>query len=462
MKNKDRHVVVKEFSRFQNYSFRMIFYQITFLLTILGTGYWLTSNIIKNMIQRGISSGFGFMIKESGFDISETIPLPLIEGRGLFIVILSLAYVLGFIFVYWRAHSKGEKISPRANKVLIAAFFLIGVLGSLFYLMGDSIAWIGFSQVSSYSFAILTGVLNTLKLAFAGCITATIVGLMVGIGRLSPNWLLKRLSGIYVETFRNIPILLQILFWYFIVIGVLPSVRQSINFYDMFFLNNRGAYFPMVNPCEGFRPFMLVLVLTIISICFMGRYKKKKIELEGKEFKIFYPSLFIFAGLSLFSIMVFGTPISLSYPVLKGFNFQGGLVLSPEFVAMFLGLVIYTSAYVAEIVRSGIQAISKGQIEAGLALGLKRGQLLRLVVLPQSLRVIIPPLTGQYLSLAKDTSLGVAVAYPELASVSGTIMAVSGQVVEVLALTMSVYLTISLLISLFMNWYNTQITMEER
>lgn len=322
---------------------------------------------------------------------------------------------------------------------------------------------IEYSESSSYGRAFLVGLLNTLLISFTGIIAATILGVIIGVARLSTNWLIARLAAVYIETFRNIPLLLQIFFWYFAVLRALPAPRNSVEFADSIFLNNRGIYMPSSIYEDGFSLVVAALVVAIVAIVIIARWAKKRQERTGQQFHTVYVSIGIFIGLPLLAMIITGFPLSWEYPVLKGFNFVGGTVIIPEFVALWLALSIYTASFIAEVVRSGIQAVSHGQTEAANALGLRATPTLRLVILPQALRVIIPPLSSQYLNLTKNSSLATAIAYPELVSVfTGTILNQTGQAVEIISITMAVYLSISLGISMFMNWYNSRMALVER
>ena len=322
---------------------------------------------------------------------------------------------------------------------------------------------IDYTEASSYGTAFLVGLLNTLLISFTGIIAATILGIIIGVARLSSNWLIARLAAIYIETFRNIPLLLQIFFWYFAVLRALPSPRQSVEFADSIFLNNRGIYMPSSILGEGFSLVIAALVIAIVAIFFIARWAHKRQEQTGQQFHTVYVSIGIIIGLPLLALIVTGFPISWEIPVLKGFNFVGGTVIIPEFVALWLALSIYTASFIAEVVRAGIQAVSHGQTEAAHALGLRAAPTLRLVILPQALRVIIPPLSSQFLNLTKNSSLATAIAYPELVSVfTGTVLNQTGQAVEIISITMAVYLSISLGISMFMNWYNSRMALVER
>lgn len=322
---------------------------------------------------------------------------------------------------------------------------------------------IEYSEASSYGRAFLVGLLNTLLMAFTGIVAATIIGVIVGIARLSSNWLVARLAMVYIEIFRNIPLLLQIFFWYFAVLRALPAPRNSVNFADSIFLNNRGIYLPSSIPEEGFTLVIWALIIAIVGVVLMTRWAHKRQEATGQQFHTVYASLGLIIGLPLLAMIVTGFPLSWEIPALKGFNFVGGTVIIPEFLALWVALSVYTASFIAEIVRAGIQAVSHGQTEAAHALGLRAAPTLRLVILPQALRVIIPPLSSQYLNLTKNSSLATAIAYPELVSVfTGTILNQTGQAVEIISITMAVYLSISLGISMFMNWYNAKMALVER
>ena len=322
---------------------------------------------------------------------------------------------------------------------------------------------IEYSESSSYGRAFLVGLLNTLLVSFIGIILATMLGLIVGVARLSSNWLVSRMALAYVEIIRNIPLLLQIFFWYFVVLRSLPSPRQSINWWDAIFLNNRGIYIPSPLPEDGFSLVGWIFGAALLLSIVLFRWAKKRQYQTGKIFPRWRVTMGMVVGLPLLFYFIQGAPLGWELPALRGFNFQGGLVMIPEFMALLLALSIYTASYIAEIVRSGIQAVNRGQSEAALSLGLSYGQTLRLVVLPQAVRVIIPPLTNQYLNLLKNSSLAAAIAYPDLVSVfAGTVLNQTGQAVEVIGITMGVYLLISLSISLFMNWYNHKMRLVER
>lgn len=322
---------------------------------------------------------------------------------------------------------------------------------------------IPYSEESSYLSAFFVGLLNTLLVSFVGIILASILGLTVGISRLSNNYLLSKVAGAYIEVIRNIPLLLQIFFWYFVVLRSLPSPKMSVEFFGSVFINNRGVYIPWPSPGENFS---LLCILLIGFLALAYKYKKSADNIQkdtGVKISIARALAASFIFFMIFFHLFVGPSLTFSFPSLRGFNFQGGATLIPEFVALLLSLVIYTGAFIGEIVRAGIQAVPKGQVEAAEALGLKRGVILRKVIIPQALRVIIPPVTSQYLNLTKNSSLAAAIGYPELVSVfAGTVLNQTGQAVEVILITMSVYMAISLIISFGMNVYNQKKAIIER
>ncbi|WP_043531024.1 amino acid ABC transporter permease [Litchfieldella xinjiangensis] len=322
---------------------------------------------------------------------------------------------------------------------------------------------IDYSSESSYGRTFLVGLLNTLIVSALGVLAATIIGFVVGIARLSPNWLIARLATCYIEIFRNIPLLLQIFFWYFAVLRTMPSARESMSLGEVIFLNVRGLYLPEPQFLSGFGLIPAAFVIAVVASIAFALWNKRRQEATGKRLPAGWISLALILGLPLLVLLVTGVPVTWDVPALSGFNFRGGITVIPEFLALWLALSIYTASFIAEIVRSGIQAISHGQTEAAQALSLPQGLILRLVIVPQAMRVIIPPLTSQYLNLIKNSSLATAIGYPDLVSVfAGTTLNQTGQAIEVIAMTMAVYLTISLLVSTFMNWFNARVALVER
>ncbi len=322
---------------------------------------------------------------------------------------------------------------------------------------------IPYTSEDTYGRAFLVGLLNTLLVAAIGIVLATLLGLVVGVARLSKNWLIGGIAAVYVETLRNIPVLLQLLFWYRAVLSVLPSPRQAILLPFGSNLSNRGLLLPKPVPGEGFGSTAIALLVAIVAAFVVAVWARRRQAGTGLPFPTFRVNLALIVGLPLVIFLVTGAPLTFELPTLKGFNFVGGFQIHPEFLALVLGLTLYTATYIAEIVRAGILAVPHGQTEAAYALGLRPGLTLRRIIIPQALRVIIPPLTSQYLNLIKNSSLAVAIAYPDLVSVfAGTVLNQTGQAVEAIFITMMVYLAISLSTSLFMNWFNRRVALVER
>ena len=311
--------------------------------------------------------------------------------------------------------------------------------------------------------AAIVGLLNTGLVAICGIIIATFFGLILGVLRLSKNWLANRIAYWYVEFTRNVPILLHILLWHGIIINTLPHPRQAIGIYDVSFLSNRGFYVPKPIAETGIELVYLALVLSIIFAVLFSKYAKKLQENTGKQLPVIWINLLVILVLPTIAFFGSGNPISLSIPALKGFNFQGGLHLSPELIALTFALAIYTAAFIAEIVRAGILAIHKGQREAAESIGLKPNKVMKLVILPQARRVIIPPLTSQYLNLTKNSSLAIAIGYMDLvATLGGISLNQTGREMETMVLVLLIYLSVSLSISSFMNWYNHKVKLVDR
>jgi general L-amino acid transport system permease protein len=322
---------------------------------------------------------------------------------------------------------------------------------------------IPYSAASNYGQVFWVALLNTLLVSALGIVFATLLGFIVGVARLSKNWLIAKLALIYIEIFRNVPLLLQIFFWYFAVLRAMPAPRQSLSLADTFFLNIRGLYLPAPQVQPGFGWVLAVLGAAIVLAIIVARWARRRQMATGQPFPVLSTTLALLIGPPLITFWLAGSPLHWQVPELSGFNFQGGLVIIPEMASLLLALSIYTAAFIAEIVRAGIQAVSHGQTEASFSLGLNSGMTLRLIILPQALRVIIPPMTNQYLNLTKNSSLAAAIGYPDLvSSFAGTTLNQTGQAIECIAITMAVYLTISLLISLVMNWYNRRVALVER
>ena len=383
---------------------RAIISQVLLILLIAWAGYEIVTNAVTNLAKQNIASGFGFLNNTAGFGIIQTL--------------------------------------------------------------------IPYSETSSYGRAFLVGLFNTLLVAAIGIVLATVVGFLLGVARLSKNFVISTLATCYVEIVRNIPLLLQLFFWYFAVLRAVPDKRDRWSFlFDTLQLNIMGLRgpAPVFGPGSSFT--VWAFLIGVVASIFYARWARKRQEATGQQAPVLYTSLGLIIGFPLVVFLITGMPISLEFPVFndtgpllrRGFEQGVGFVVIPEFLALLLALTIYTAAFIAEIVRAGILAVSHGQTEASYALGLRSGQTLRLVVIPQALRVIIPPLTSQYLNLTKNSSLAVAIAYPDLVSVfAGTVLNQTGQAVEVLLITMAVYLTISLLTSTFMNWFNARVALIER
>lgn len=373
---------------------RSIIAQVVVLIMFGLLAWYLVSTTLGNLGKQGIATGFGFLDRESAFEI-------------------------------------GESLIP-------------------------------YSAADTYARALLVGVLNTLRVALVGIVLTIILGAFIGIARLSGNWLVSKLAGIYIEVMQDIPVLLQLFFWYAIFYGMLPSPRQALNPIKGLFLCNRGMIFavPQLHPSHKY--IFLAFILGCVLVYFLRHWAISHQARTGKALPVFKISVIILVGFPLLTWVAFGAPTHMDHPKLHGFNFKGGVTLSPEFMALLLGLVLYTAAFVAEVVRAGIQSVGKGQREAAMSIGLKPGQVLPLVILPQALRVITPPLTSQMLNLTKNSSLAVAIGYPDFVSVANTTINQTGQSIEGVALIMAVYLIFSLSTSAFMNWYNKRVALVER
>jgi general L-amino acid transport system permease protein len=361
----------------------------------------------------------------------------------IFQVIVLVAVLSFFIYIFGNVLHNLEKRGISTGFDFLSSEAGFGIIQTL----------IDYNESSTYGHTFVVGLLNTILVSALGIVFATILGFIIGIARLSHNWLVAKLAAAYIEIFRNIPLLLQIFFWYFAVLRALPSPRESWAFGDLAFLNIRGLYLPEPVFEQGFLFVWVAFLVAIVLVFVLKGWAKRRLDRTGKPFPVFYLALLLV--LPLFTFWVAGAPLSWQVPELKGFNFQGGISVIPELTALLIALSIYTAAFIAEIVRSGIQAVNYGQTEAAQALGLRQSHTLRLIIIPQAMRVIIPPLTSQYLNLTKNSSLATAIGYPDLVAVfAGTTLNQTGQAVEVIAMTMAVYLSLSLSISLLMNWYN--------
>ena len=326
--------------------------------------------------------------------------------------------------------------------------------------IGESL--IPYSAANTYARALLVGALNTIKVAFIGVVITIILGTFIGVARLSTNWLLSKLAAIYIEVMQDIPILLQLFFWYAIFYETLPSPQEALSPGAGIYMSNRGVAFTIPEGHPAHKYMLLAFVAACMIVYLIRRWARKRQERTGQFFPTFRVGIAIVLVLPFITWLGFGTPMKMDAPKFIGFNFQGGLMVSPEFIALLMGLVLYTAAFVAEVVRAGIQSVSKGQREAAMAIGLRPALVLNLVILPQALRVIVPPLTSQMLNLTKNSSLAVAIGYPDFVSVANTTINQTGQSIEGVALIMAVYLFFSLSTSAFMNWYNKRVALVER
>jgi general L-amino acid transport system permease protein len=376
---------------------------------------------------------------------------PAIRGVVLQLLFVALVLALGWFLVH------NTVVNLRRQNIASGFGFLEREAA---FGIGESL--IAYSPADTYARAFLVGLVNTLYVAGLGIVLATILGAVMGIARLSSNWLIRKLAQIYVETFRNIPLLLQLFFWWGLLREIAPAPRQAWEPLPDVFVSNRGVAFAMPYPDPAYGWMALAFLFGIVATIGIFRWAKRRQVRTGQQFPTGWVGLGMVVGLPLAVFLVCGTPLALDRPELKGFNFTGGHSVSPEFAALLLGLVVYTGTFIAEIVRAGILAVSWGQSEAAMALGLKSGQRMRLIVLPQALRVIVPPMTSQYLSLTKNSSLAVAIGYPDLVSIANTTINQTGQAVEGITMIMAVYLTISLIISALMNIYNRAVALVER
>ncbi len=370
--------------------------------------------------------------------------------------IYQVVLVVALIALFWMIVSNAAENLRRQN--IASGFnFLNSTSG-----FDISQTLIDYQNTDTYGRAFIVGLWNTVLVAVIGIFFATILGFVAGIARLSSNWIVQKIATLYIEIIRNVPLLLQLMLWYFGVLKSLPGPRQSLNVADSAFLNVRGLYLPRAEWQDGSGFILGALLLGIAGTIATAMWARRRQMATGQRFPTFWAGVGLIVLLPMLVFFLTGRPVTFDYPKLQGFNFQGGTVMQPELVALIIGLTVYTGAFIAEIVRAGILGVPKGQWEASRALGLSSGQLLRLVVIPQAARIIIPPLTSNYLNLTKNSSLAVAIGYPDLVSVTGTILNQTGQAVEGILMIMGVYLTLSLLTSAFMNWFNAKMALVER
>ncbi len=374
--------------------------------------------------------------------------------RGYIFQFLSIVIVVAFL--WYIGVNTAHNIQQRGIRTGFG--FLSGTAG---FAINDTP--ISYNESDTYARVFLIGILNTLIVSFVSIVLATILGLIIGVLRLSKNWLVKKLAAAYVDIFRNIPILLQILFWYNVVLRSLPDPRGSIDFFGKIFINNRGLYIPRAAYNSTTFSVIISSFLVIIFLFFLNRWAKKRQELTGQEFPVLLTGIGLFIVVPIIAFFIGGANFDFSYPRLTGFNFTGGKVFYPEFLALAFAITVYTATFIAEAVRSGIEAVNKGQKEAAASIGLTGYQSLKLVVLPQAIRIAIPPTINQYLNIVKNSSLATAIGYPGLVTIfAGTTLNQVGQAIEIISMTMAVFLTISLTISLVLNWLNHKMKIKER
>ena len=379
----------------RNQKIRGILFQVLTVIGLVAFLWYIGTNTVANIEQRGIQTGFGFLDGTSGFGIDQ---------------------------------------SP-----------------------------IAYTEENTHGRVFIVGLLNTLIIAGVGIVFATLLGLIIGILRLSKNWLIAKLAKAYIDFFRNIPLLLQILFWYNVVLRALPSPKNSFNFLDLIFINNRGIYIPLPEYNTTFFTMLASIFVAIISGFCLNYWANKRKQDTGKDFMVWPWALGMLALFPILAYFIGGAHLNFSIPELRGFNFKGGKTLSPEFLALAFALTIYTATFIAEAVRSGIEAVSYGQKEAAASMGFTPYQSLKLVILPQAIRIAIPSIINQYLNLTKNSSLATAVGYPEIVTVfAGTSLNQVGQAIEIISMTMLVYLTISLCVSALLNWFNHKMQIKER
>ena len=366
------------------------------------------------------------------------------------VALLLVAFVSYYLFSNTQANLERQSIATGFGFLESEAGFEIG----------ESV--IEYSAADSYADALLVGALNTVKVSFIGVIFTVILGTIVGIARLSSNWLIAKIAAAYIEVMQNIPVLLQLFFWYAIFYESFPSPRQALNPFSGLFLCNRGLIFAVPESHTAHAAMGWAFVAALAIGWGLNRWGRKRQAQTGHMFPAVRVALALVTLLPLLAWVVFGAPTAMDIPELQGFNFEGGVTVSPEFSALLLGLVFYTAAFVAEIVRAGIQSVGSGQVEAAMAVGLRSSQVLHLVILPQALRVIIPPLTSQLLNLTKNSSLAIAIGFADFVAVANTTINQTGQAIEGVALIMLIYLFFSLSTSLFMNWYNKKMALVER
>lgn len=371
------------------------------------------------------------------------------KNRAIIYQAALLAALLGFFYVIVsNAMANMEARGIKSGFGFLSAPAGFDILMSL----------VPFDATYSYGRTFIVGLLNTILVSAISIVMATILGFLMGVAAFSRNWLVRKIAFVYVETFRNIPLLLQVFFWYFAVLATLPHARNSLSLGESVFLNVRGLYIPKLIGQAGSGYVWASLVLAIVCIWGLRRWAKRRQDLTGQQFPVFKASLGLFFGLPLVALVVTGFPFIFEYPELKGFNFRGGITIIPELMALSLALAVYTGAFIAEAVRAGIQAVPNGQTEAARSIGLKENRIMSLIIVPQAMRVIVPLLNSEYQSLVKNSTLATAIGYPDLFTVFvGTTLNQTGQAIEIVFMTMAVYFVINMFISVCMNWFNRSV-----
>ncbi len=428
---------------------RGLLYQIALVGAIAILAYALSERALSGLAQRGVSSGFGFLGHEAGFQIAETIAIP---RRGSWGTALIPA---GLILFLWSVRGRGDGIGGRrsrraALRLLAGALIAVGIVAA-----ATAPDWATYQPTDSYLFAILTGVANTLHVAVIGCLLAAVFGAVFGLCQLSTNWLLRALSGGLTDLLRNVPLLLIVMFWYALLLNSFPSARSAVDIGGLLFLTNRGVYYPTISDF----PAALWIPLAGIALGYIGLriFAAGRAGLD-RHLSPVIVTLALVGGALIVLIALAGWDV----PKLHGFNFTGGGTVGPEFTALLIGLVLYHGSFIADIVRSGMLSVTSGQWEAGFSLGLPRWRIVAQIVLPQALRVILPPATLQFLGLTKNTSIGVVIGFPELVSVSRTVLNQTGKAIEVMLIVLVIYLVVSLAIAACVGAYQERIRIHER
>jgi general L-amino acid transport system permease protein len=441
----------------RNARVRAVIYQILIVGTVVFTAYSL-GNQAKDKLERlGLNFGFSFLSETAGFDIGEQIPIVrLEEGAIYFFAMLITAILIVWLLNLW-GRSRSKALQHSLRMVILKIVILYGLPILTLFLVYHSIKIDDYTSDSSFIDALTIGILNTVRVSIFSVVTSTILGLFIALMRLSKNWVLRTLGRGYIEVIRNLPFLLHLFFWYFAVLRTLPGVRQSWSIRETIFINNRGIFIPAINAEVGLSAFLAAIVIVGLLIYLLSTIARNTQETTGRRIPFIRYTLLLSLGLPAAAVLFFGKPFSFILPTLQGFNFQDAISLSPEFASLFIAMTIYHGAYISEIIRSGILSVPKGQSEAAMSLALPRSRVVRLVVLPQSLRVILPPLISRYLGLIKSSSLGVAVGFPEIVSIGHSIEFATGKAIEVVLLTIAFYLVLAITVSLWMNWYNARI-----